>query len=91
MRPISTILTFALAAGITVPGLARELSYKVLDPNAYQSFVANWTPRSTPLCAAMQSQADWDAIFHPAPVLGTNRPFGPPSELWSGAGVLMVA
>lgn len=91
MKPISKILIMLLLAGTSAPGLAQEPSYTVLDPKAYQSFVANWTPSNKPLCAAIQSQADWDAVFHPAPVMGANRPFGPPAEFWNDRAVLVLA
>lgn len=91
MRPMSKILIMLLLVGSSAPGLAQEPSYTVLDPKAYQSFVANWTPSNKPLCAAIQSQADWDAVFHPAPVMGANRPFGPPAEFWNDRAVLVLA
>jgi hypothetical protein len=91
MRRISKVLIFGLMAGSSTPGMAGEPSYSLLDPSAYQSFVANWKPANKPLCAVIQSQADWAAVFRPAPVMGTNRPFGPPAELWSDGAVLMLA
>lgn len=78
-KQIIVFILSILAAGISGSAPAAP-SYQLLDPNAYQSFIANWTPATEPLCAAIQSQADWDIVFRPAPVIGANRPFAPPAE-----------
>jgi hypothetical protein len=62
-----------------------------IDPAQYQSFVGNWTPASKPLCAAVGSASQWNRIFHPAPVMGTNRPFSPPDSFWAQHALLVVA
>ena len=62
-----------------------------LDPGALQSFVRNWEPASRPLCAALQSAADWNAVMAPAPVMGAANPFAPPDDLWARSAVLMLA
>ena len=38
-------------AGAAPEAATAEQSYEQLDPNAYQSFVANWEPDVGPLCA----------------------------------------
>jgi hypothetical protein len=88
---ICGVLVTIVAAGGAPFGFAADLAYKILDPGAYQSFVMNWTPADAPLCVTMQSQADWERVFHPAPIMGGYRPFSPPAEFWRTAGVLMVA
>jgi hypothetical protein len=90
-KMISKILGMLALAGIAMPALAQDSSYSLLDPNAYQSFVANWTPADKPLCAAIQSQDDWDSVFHPAPVMGADKPFAPPSDFWRDHAVLVLA
>lgn len=85
------VLVSIVAAGAPACGFAAEVTYRLLDPGAYQSFVMNWTPADTPLCVAMASQADWDAVFHPAPIMGGYKPFRPPAEFWGNTGVLMMA
>ena len=91
MLRVSGLLVPIVAAGVPACAFAVELAYQILDQGAYQNFIMNWTPADAPLCAAMGSQADWDAIFSPAPIMGGNRPFRPPAELWRNAGVLMIA
>jgi hypothetical protein len=79
----------ALAAVTGASGQAPP--YAVLDPDSFQSFIANWTPATQPLCAVLQSQADWDKVMHPAPVMGGNKPFAPPAEFWARNAVLLIA
>ncbi|HEY9084652.1 MAG TPA: hypothetical protein VIN40_01720 [Candidatus Tyrphobacter sp.] len=62
-----------------------------IDPGQYQSFVGNWTPPDKPLCAAIGSAAQWNQIFHPAPVMGAHRPFSPPDSFWAQHAILLVA
>jgi hypothetical protein len=55
---------------------------QVFGPNDFQSFVKNWNG-DAPLCARIASEADWDRYFGAAAVMGPNKPFGPPAELWT--------
>ena len=80
-----------LLISAAVPARAREARYERLDPNSYQSFVGNWTPETSPLCAVIRSNAEWDRVFQPAFVMGHNRPFSPPPGFWKTKAVLVVA
>lgn len=85
------ILALLLAMTAAIPGRAQEPSYSLLDPNSFQSFVASWTPETLPRCAVMQSQADWDKLMHPAPVMGGSKRFAPPPDMWAHDAVLLIA
>jgi hypothetical protein len=85
---VSAVLAGFLGLG-QLPAAAS--TYQTIDPGSLQSFVGDWSPDDKPLCAALRSQADWDKIFHPAPVMGRNAPFSPPGLDWSKSGVLVVA
>ncbi|MFT3729772.1 MAG: hypothetical protein QM759_18260 [Terricaulis sp.] len=65
-------------------------AYTVLNPHDYHVSVAPWEPRDQPLCAALQSGADWQAHMHPAAVMGENT-FAPPDALWRDHAVLLMA
>src|SRR5271156_6724078 len=38
----------------------------------------------------MDSQADWDAVMHPAPTMGQTRPFSPPEAFWKRNSLLVL-
>jgi hypothetical protein len=65
--------------------------YEVIGPRDFQVFVTHWSPPSEPLCVAIRSAEEWTRIFHPAPVMGGNRPFAPPAGFWRDHIVLMIA
>ena len=84
--------TMVTAALVLAPSLsAAETAFERLDPNQYQSFVRNWNPDSSPLCAVIRSQADWDKVFAPAPRMGGTQIFAPPAAFWDAKAVLLVA
>jgi hypothetical protein len=82
---LGALLMIAPAVG------AEDVPFAQLDPSAYQSFVANWTTEDRPLCAVMESQADWDKTMRPAPTMGRTKPFAPPAGFWRNKAVLFVA
>src|SRR5262245_4629000 len=84
------LLVLLMLVGATPCG-AQDVAHTRLDPGAFQSFVRNWEPPSRPLCAALQSAKDWDAVMAPAPVMGASKPFAPPGDLWGRSAVLMLA
>ena len=84
-------LALALAAAICPPAAAAPIPFSPLDPAAFQSFLVNWQPDTRPLCALIRSDADWRRLFHPAPVMGTHRPFAPAATFWRGHAVLVIA
>jgi hypothetical protein len=58
----------------------------------YQCFIKNWDEKQNPvLCAVVRTPADFSALFHPAPVAGTPRPFAPPPEFFTKEQILVVA
>jgi hypothetical protein len=73
------------------PANRRGPEYAVADPTAFQSFIGAWSPEAAPLCAILASRADWDAVLHPAAVMGPHKPFAPPDGFWRTHGVLLVA
>ena len=84
------MVAFFLSATVA-QAIAAEAGAKRIHLSNYQSFVKNWSPEETPLCAAMDSQADWDAVMHPAPTMGQTRPFSPPEAFWKRNSLLVLA
>ena len=84
------MVAFFLSASVT-QAIAAEAGAKRIHLSDYQSFVKNWSPEETPLCAAMDSRADWDAVMHPAPTMGQTRPFSPPEAFWKRNSLLVLA
>jgi len=83
------VLTLVLAAAS--PALAAPVSFTALSPDAYQSFVGNWTPETAPLCAEIDSAARWNAVMHPAAVMGPDKQFAPAASFWTSHMVLLLA
>lgn len=81
------LLIFALLTGTG----ATALGYAPLGPGDFQSFVKNWQPETRPLCAAIQNERQWEAVMHPAPVMGPHKPFAPEASFWKGHAVLVLA
>ena len=90
-RTLAWLVPAAVVLALATAGSASAASYKTIGPASLQSFVGNWSPPDKPLCAVLQSQADWDKVFHPAPTMGANAPFSPPGLDWSRSAVLVVA
>jgi hypothetical protein len=67
-------------------------SYRTLGAGDYQSFIKNWDQQKSPaLLAVIQTPAQWETIFHPAPVMGNRRPFSPDPKLFARDLLLVVA
>ena len=90
MTVLRLAVLLALAAA-SAPAFAAPVSSTVLSPDAYQSFVGNWTPASAPLCAVIDSSTRWNAVLHPAAVMGAGKPFAPPPSFWTSHMVLLLA
>jgi hypothetical protein len=90
LRGFAVGLVLVVALYLTAASAADE-AFEQLDPNAYQSFVANWEPDVGPLCAIVRTQADWDLVLRPAPTMGRTKPFSPPPEFWKFKAILLVA
>ncbi len=92
IRKILALLALAPA----VPSAAQTVEshsprFVATQSSAYQSFIKNWSPDSTPLCAILASSADWDAVLHPAGVMGAHKPYAPQVDFWRTHGMLIVA
>jgi len=71
---------------------SAQSPYEVLDPAKYQCFVKNWDDKKNPvLYACIRSPAEWDKIFHPAPVMGSRKPFAPEPKVFETQDLLVVA
>ena len=97
---ILALLSGALAAASTATEPAVPAPAPPPSPVAchrvamdqYQCFIKNWDEKQTPvLCAVVRTPTDFSALFHPAPVGGTQRPFAPPPEFFTKEQILVVA
>ena len=69
-----------------------ERGVTTFGADRYQSFIKNWDAGMDPvLYAVIQSTQQWEAVFHPAPVMGGNREFGPEAGLFDSSNILVVA
>ena len=95
MALIATALTchMAMAAGATNATPAEQaVTYKTIGVADYQNFLKNWDEKQQPaLYALIQTPAQYDALFHPAPVMGGKRPFAPAADIYSNEQILVVA
>lgn len=63
-----------------------------LWPSDFQSFVGNWDIEAHPvLVANPRNPSEFGALFHPAPVMGSKRPFAPEPSFWESHQVLVAA
>ncbi len=70
----------------------RAVTYERMGLGDYQNFLGNWDEKAQPvLYALIQTPAQYDALFHPAPVMGNKRPFAPGAELYAKEWILLVA
>lgn len=84
-------LALTLALALAASAAARPVRFTALSPDDYQSFVGTWTPDTAPLCARIDSADDWNALMHPAAVMGAHRPFAPDPSFWTSHRVLLLA
>ncbi len=92
---LATILQISSVCGSDDTGSAskaKAVSYRILKNDEFQSFIKNWDDKKYPaLYALIRTPAQWDAIFHPAPVMGGNRPFAPGAKLYENEQIIIVA
>jgi len=85
----------AIAAAVLKAGSFisdKGLPFEIIDPGKYQSFVMNWDDQKYPaLYAVIRSKAEWDKVFHPAPVMEARKPFAPKPEIFEKQVLLVVA
>lgn len=100
-RPVMLAL---LSATLAAASIAAEPAVPASTPtpspvachrvamDQYQCFIKNWDEKQNPvLCAVVRTPADFSALFHPAPIGGTQRPFAPPPEFFTKEQILVVA
>jgi hypothetical protein len=87
MKRLALTLTLAAAS----PALAAPVSFTVVSPDSYQSFVENWTPATRPLCALISSADEWNKVMHPAPVMHAAKPPSPDAAFWTSHMLLLIA
>ena len=70
----------------------RAVTYKRMGIGDYQNFLKNWDEKKhAVLYALIQTPAQYDALFHPAPLMRDKRPFAPEAEIYTKEQILVVA
>ena len=76
------------------PLMAAEqlVAYIRISTNQYQNFIKNWDDKNHPLLVAcIDTAAHYDAVFHPAPVIGGKKAFAPDATLYEKEQILIIA
>lgn len=88
-RTIAACLLATLAAGAA---LAEEIPFTRIGRDDYQNFIANWNDADVPVFRALiRTPAEYDAVFHPARVIGAAKPTRVPAEFFQKGMLLVVA
>ncbi len=89
---IALLLFFCLAPGtVAMAATAQNINFTKINPMDYQNFLGNWDDSHFPvLYAQIQSAKRYETLFHPAPVMGKNRPFGPESTFFTTNQLLVI-
>ncbi len=70
----------------------RAVTYKRMGIGDYRNFLKNWDEKKhAVLYALIQTPAQYDALFHPVPLMGAKRPFAPETALYTKEQILLVA
>ena len=92
---VAAVLQVSQVFGIDDTGdtsKAKHVSYRILKGDEFQSFIKNWDDKKYPaLYALIQTPAQWDAVFHPAAVMGQKLPFAPDAKLYEKEQIIIVA
>jgi hypothetical protein len=90
---IALMLSTSTAAGnIGTPSKEQSVPYKKMSMNDYQNFIANWDEQKYPvLYALISTPARYNALFHPAAVMNSERPFAPGKSFYAKEQILVVA
>lgn len=89
---MAAFLTVSVAYADEKP--EKNIPYHTVGVGDFQSFVKNWNAGKHPvLYAFIQSSAQWNEIFHPAPVMGGERnlPFAPDDKQFEREQLLISA
>lgn len=83
----------AVATGLlaSVASANDDVPFQIVGKNEYRNFVANWDDSHAVFMALIRTPAEYAAVFHPAPVGGTTKPFAPPPELFDEQMILVVS
>lgn len=70
----------------------RAVTNKRMGIGDYQNFLKSWDEKKhAVLYALIQTPAQYDALFHPAPLTGAKRPFASEAEVYTKEQILVVA
>lgn len=70
----------------------RAVKYKRMGIGDYRNFLKNWDEKKhAVLYALIQTPGQYDALFHPAPLMGAKRPFAPDAYVYTKEQILVVA
>lgn len=85
----------AVAAGWWLASAAMvfggEVPFEIVGRNDFSNFVVNWDDSQAVFMALIRTPEDYAAVFHPAPVVGNRKPFGPAPELFDEQMILLVS
>lgn len=89
-----TVMGFSVtvfANGKEAPPGEISVPYKIMQMSDYQVFLKNWDETNNSVLYAMISTpAQFNELFHPAPIMGSSRPFSPDKSLYSKEKILVV-
>ena len=92
MRKVLMSLAVVLLAGCASASTSgRPVAYERQEPGAFLNFVGNWDDTKHPvLYAVIRTPEDYDRIYHPAGVMGADRPYAPKPEFFRKSQILLV-
>lgn len=84
----------AAVVAVAVAGLARAaepVEFTVVPAGDYANFPVNWDSSTVPVFHGLiRTPEQYAAVFHPAPVMRSTRPFAPPPEFFAEGMLLFV-
>jgi hypothetical protein len=87
---VALALPFLLAVSARAGG--EPVRFEQISPNDYRNFLANWDDEAEPVFrAVIRTAEEYDAIFHPAPVMGDRKPHKPAPQLFENEMIVVVA
>ena len=92
MRKVLMSLVVVLLAGCASASTSgRPVAYERQELGAFLNFVGNWDDAKHPvLYAVIRTPEDYDRIYHPAGVMGADRPYAPKPEFFLKSQILLV-
>jgi hypothetical protein len=80
------------ADSMDIKSKEQSVPYKKMSMHDYQNFLENWDAQKYPvLYALISTPAQYNALFHPAAIMRSVRPFSPDASLYAGERILVVA